>query len=60
VFTEPRSSIPPAASLILNGLDDVNARRATQRLWPSVIVDGGINEVGAAVVQHRLDRPESA
>jgi hypothetical protein len=46
--------------LVLNGLDDVDARRETQRLWPSVIVDGGINEVGAAVVQHRLDQPQSA
>lgn len=46
--------------LALNGLDDIDARRETQRLWPSVIVDGGINEVGAAVVQYRLDRPEDA
>lgn len=49
-----------AIDLIVNGFDDVGARRETQRLWPSVIVDGGINEIGAAVVQHRLDRPESA
>jgi molybdopterin/thiamine biosynthesis adenylyltransferase len=46
--------------LILNGFDDIDARREAQRLWPSVIVDGGINEVGAAVVQYRLDRPDSA
>ncbi len=42
------------ADLVLNGLDDVQARRDTQRLWPSVIIDGGISAVGAAVTQHRL------
>jgi hypothetical protein len=46
--------------LAINGLDDPGARRETQRLWPSVIVDGGINEVGAAVAQYRLDWPSSA
>jgi molybdopterin/thiamine biosynthesis adenylyltransferase len=46
--------------LALNGLDDVAARRETQRLWPSIVIDGGINEVGAAVVQYQLDWPESA
>ncbi|MEQ1801887.1 MAG: ThiF family adenylyltransferase [Gammaproteobacteria bacterium] len=49
-----------AVDLILNGFDDVDARREAQRLWPSVIVDGGISEVGAAVVQYRVDRPDSA
>src|SRR5204862_7425995 len=33
--------------LVLNGLDDPDARCATQRLWPSLIIDGGINDVGA-------------
>jgi hypothetical protein len=46
--------------LALNGLDDSGARRETQRLWPSVMIDGGINEAGAAVVQYRLDWQESA
>lgn len=49
-----------AIDLVVNGLDSADARRATQRLWPAVIVDGGINEVGAAVVQHQLDDPASA
>ncbi|MBS0418660.1 MAG: ThiF family adenylyltransferase [Proteobacteria bacterium] len=44
--------------LALNGLDDPGARRETQRLWPSVIIDGGINEVGAAVTEYRLDWQE--
>ena len=42
--------------LILNGLDNVKARRDAQGLWPAIIIDGGINEIGAAVVQHRLDQ----
>jgi hypothetical protein len=49
-----------AVDLILNGLDDVEARRDVQGLWPAVIIDGGINEVGAAVVQHRLDQKQLA
>ncbi len=49
-----------AVDLVLNGLDDVQARWDAQLLWPSVLVDGGINAVGAAVVTHRLDRPDAA
>jgi hypothetical protein len=45
--------------LILNGLDDPDPRRHTQRLWPSIVVDGGINEVGAAVIQHRSSCSEA-
>jgi hypothetical protein len=46
--------------LVLTALDDVDARRESQRLWPPIIVDGGINEIGAAVIQHRLNHPSSA
>jgi molybdopterin/thiamine biosynthesis adenylyltransferase len=49
-----------AVDLILNGLDNIDARRETQSLWPAIIIDGGINEVGAAVVQHRLDKEDLA
>jgi molybdopterin/thiamine biosynthesis adenylyltransferase len=49
-----------AIDVVLNGLDNINARRATQDLWPSIIIDGAINEVGAAVVQHRLDQKSHA
>jgi len=45
--------------IVLNGLDDVPARRETQRLWPQVLIDGAINPIGAAVIQYRLARPES-
>jgi len=46
--------------LVLNGLDDAEARRDAQGLWPAIIVDGGINEIGTAVVQHRLDQERRA
>jgi hypothetical protein len=46
--------------LVLNGLDDPAPRCTSQRLWPSVVVDGGISEVGAAVTQWRLTNPELA
>lgn len=45
-----------AVNLVLNGLDDAEARRTAQDLWPAIIVDGGINEIGAAVTQFRLDQ----
>ncbi len=46
--------------LVLNGLDDIEARRAAQDLWPSVIIDGGINEIGAAVIQYRVKQDSFA
>lgn len=49
-----------SVELVLNGLDDIRARHDAQMLWPSVLVDGGINSVGAAVRTHRLDRPHGA
>ena len=44
-----------APELILNGLDDVGARHDVQLAWPGLLFDGGISDVGLAVVQHRLD-----
>lgn len=49
----PLNSRPP--KIVINGLDDVHARHDAQLLWPDFIVDGGISDVAAAVVQHRLD-----
>ena len=49
-----------AVGLVLNGLDDVQARHDTQLLWPTTLVDGGINAIGAGVLTHRLDHPEGA
>jgi hypothetical protein len=40
---------------VLNGLDDVQARHDSQLAWPDLLLDGGINDVGAAVFQHRDD-----
>lgn len=55
-------SVVPTLSidLVLTALDDVKARSDSQGLWPSIIIDGGINEVGAAVTQHRLNQRELA
>jgi hypothetical protein len=41
--------------VVINGLDDVSARHDAQLLWPDLMLDGGINNLGAAVVQHRID-----
>jgi molybdopterin/thiamine biosynthesis adenylyltransferase len=46
--------------LVLNGLDDVEARHDAQMMWPRVLVDGGINAIGAAAVTYRLDRQGAA
>jgi len=40
--------------LVLGALDDVGARRAVQRLWPAVLVDGAINARGATSIAHRF------
>lgn len=46
--------------LVLNGLDDVGARRAVQKLWPSLLVDGAINSAGAAVVTYSISHRKFA
>lgn len=46
--------------LVINGLDDIAARRDVQTLWPSLLVDGGINSIGASVVTHSLAHPQYA
>ncbi|MBI3528642.1 MAG: ThiF family adenylyltransferase [Betaproteobacteria bacterium] len=44
-----------APRVVLNGLDDVEARHDAQLAWPDLMIDGGISDVGAAVVEHRID-----
>lgn len=46
--------------LVVNGLDDIEARKAVQRLWPELLVDGGINSVGAAVRAHSMSHRQFA
>jgi hypothetical protein len=46
--------------IVINGLDDAGARRESQRLWPDILIDGAINEIGAAVTQYRLAWKEAA
>jgi molybdopterin/thiamine biosynthesis adenylyltransferase len=49
-----------SVDLVVNGLDNVDARHDAQSLWPSLIVDGAINSIGAAVVTHSLAQPRWA
>lgn len=49
-----------AIDLVLGALDDVGARREVQRLWPALLVDGGINSLGAAAIAHRAGDSSSA
>lgn len=58
VVKEPVSNL--SIDLVLNGLDDNQARRDSQKLWPAIIVDGSINEVGASVTQQRLSENDMA
>jgi hypothetical protein len=46
--------------LVVNGLDDVMARRDVQKLWPSLLVDGAINSIGASVVTHSMGHRDFA
>jgi hypothetical protein len=46
--------------LVINGLDDIQARKSAQKLWPRLIVDGAINSAGAAVVTHSFAHRECA
>ena len=46
--------------LVINGLDDIDARKAVQMLWPNLMVDGAINSAGAAVITHSMRHREFA
>lgn len=46
--------------LVINGLDEIDARKAVQTLWPRLTVDGAINSAGAAVVTHSMAHREFA
>lgn len=46
------STFKNSVDLVINGLDDIKARRAVQKLWPSLLVDGAINSAGASVVTY--------
>lgn len=42
----------PFPRLILNGLDNISARRAVQGLWPDLIIDGAIGPTVCEVTLH--------
>jgi molybdopterin/thiamine biosynthesis adenylyltransferase len=44
--------------VVINGLDDVAARHAVQKLWPNILVDGAINSIGSSVVTHSMAHRE--
>lgn len=44
--------------VVINGLDDVAARHAVQKLWPNILVDGAINSIGSSVVTHSMANRE--
>lgn len=44
--------------VVINGLDDVDARHAVQKLWPNILVDGAINSIGSSVVTHSMAHRE--
>lgn len=46
--------------LIINGLDKIEPRRAVQKLWARLTVDGAINSVGAAVITHSMSHRDQA
>jgi molybdopterin/thiamine biosynthesis adenylyltransferase len=49
------SAVRPAPAVILNGLDSREARRAAQRLWVDVTVDGAIGDFMCQVSCHPGD-----
>lgn len=48
-----------SVEVILSGFDEAAPRREAQRLWPSLLIDGGINEVGAAVIRHSIEETDA-
>lgn len=59
-LTRNQERLRQSFDLVINGLDKVSARRAAQDLWPTVIVDGGINEFGAAVTHFNVNWDDGA
>jgi molybdopterin/thiamine biosynthesis adenylyltransferase len=39
-------------SVVLNALDNIDARRAVQDLWPDLVIDGAIGDFGCQVSRH--------
>ena len=46
----------PFPKLVVTALDNVDARREVQRLWPDLIIDGAIGELGCQVTLHPWDK----
>jgi molybdopterin/thiamine biosynthesis adenylyltransferase len=42
----------PHPALVLNGLDNIDARHEVQGMWPDLIIDGAIGDFGCQVSRH--------
>ena len=51
-FSERLRNDIPAPKIILNALDNIDARHIVQDLWPDVIFDGAIGDFSAQVSRH--------
>lgn len=39
-------------NIVLNGLDNIDARHEVQNIWPDIIIDGAISDFGCQVSRH--------
>jgi molybdopterin/thiamine biosynthesis adenylyltransferase len=42
----------PYPSIVVNGLDNIDARHAVQGMWPDLIIDGAIGDLSCQVSRH--------
>jgi molybdopterin/thiamine biosynthesis adenylyltransferase len=52
VFSKRLGTEIPYPKIVLNGLDDIDARHYVQDLWPDMIIDGAIGDFAAQVSLH--------
>jgi len=52
IFSKRLGTEIPYPKIVLNGLDDIDARHIVQDLWPDMIIDGAIGDFAAQVSCH--------
>jgi hypothetical protein len=52
-FRERLGDEVPYPTIILNGLDNADARRETQTIWPDLVLDGAIGDFPCQVSRHQ-------
>lgn len=45
----------PSPQIVINGLDNIDARHATQDLWPDIVIDGAISDLVCQISRHPWD-----